>query len=197
MYGGIDTPALREQLGIQPEVFTGLRARPNVLVIGPQGSGKSSFAAALAVAMGGGAVVAETSRVLMLRYAAWKHEEETACQVEMIDWLSLMERKTPMSRRVLVAFGDLLTAENPACLIAGAAEAGNIIVGARRKVELEAWFKDHPKDVIVEINAITSDDAYELQGWHPAGWTPRRFLVAYAATASAMRATAAEIARAL
>lgn len=194
MYGGIDTPGLREQLGIQPEVFTGSRARPNVLVIGPQGSGKSSFAAALAAAMGDGAVVAETSRVLMLRYAAWKHEEETACQIELIDWLSLMERKTPMARRVLVVFGDLLTAENPACLIAGAAEAGNIIVGARRKVEMEAWFKEHPKDAIVEISANTSDDAYELQGWHPAGWTPRRFLVA---TASAMRATAAEIARAL
>lgn len=132
-----------------------------VLVVGPSGSGKSTLAAALAAELG--MAVGETSEYLLKHYRLFKvnegfHDEETIGA-----WIA--REKDQEKRQALLAFGDVLTGLRPACLLHGAARKGQVLVGARRKVELEAWYQyaDHRDDFLIEIvDSASKDDAYEL-----------------------------------
>lgn len=132
-----------------------------VLVIGPSGSGKSTLAAALAAELG--MAVGETSEYLLTHYTLFKvnegfHDEETIGA-----WIA--REKDQEKRQALLAFGDVLIGLRPASLLWGAARKGQVLVGARRKVELEAWYQSasNEGDFLIEIVDTTSpDDAYEL-----------------------------------
>ncbi len=110
--------------------------------------------------------VAETSDFLMRQVAAcWR----AAYECGYASKLARLRKKEGYVRRELVAMGDLMTALKPDCLLAGAAAEGQILVGARRKIELEAWFSGgrNDGDVLVEVIATQGrDDVYELAEWN-------------------------------
>lgn len=164
----------------------GPEPRPTLLpfcvhVFGPQGSGKTPFARRLGELLG--CKVAETSAYLMQRYAAFLSKEQSGLVATDEWWMRRLKEKTPTVRRGLVAFGDELTREKPhtlmlgACQLAGFGSGGGIIVGTRRKVELERWFEIYRKDVLIEIDGRASDDAYELAGWKSPWGTSPRFVI--------------------
>lgn len=153
MYGNMDTPELRALAGETLRPF-------RILIIGPQGSGKSSLAAALGKCLG--FEVGETSAFLMERAAI----SEALRGVELGKAEAWFSAKDALARRILLDEGDKLTDVRADYLLEKAAEGGrNILCGARRKIELEAWFLNgrNAQDVLLEIMVPDAqDDAYEL-----------------------------------
>jgi Ni2+-binding GTPase involved in maturation of urease and hydrogenase len=102
-----------------------------IMVIGPAGAGKTTFANMLANKLDG-AVVAETSRPILERAAA------------MLDIsMDEMRRTKHLHRNLLVEIGNQLCAENPAALVQSAAAMHPwarwiIIDGLRRPAEFHA-----------------------------------------------------------
>lgn len=152
------------------------RALPfKVFVIGASGSGKSTFAALLAARLG--VRVGETSGALMKEAAALM--KEVIGDVSEDEYLEYYKSKSDTARVQLIVIGDLMTRLLPTCLIDGATKNGAaIIVGVRRKVELEGWFQPQfhygSNDVVVEIEGGNDPD-FELTGW----FVPHKSFVRY------------------
>ncbi len=157
MYGKLDTPELRA-------LVTPAQLQFRIHVFGPQGAGKTPFAKALGAAVG--ISVAETSEMLRRRLASLvseiveeEYQEHYECLLDKADGV----------RHALRVFGDHIRRLSPGVLIEEAAAEGVIVVGARRKCEMEAWF-DAPgrgSDVLIELEGSEKDVAYELAGWRP------------------------------
>jgi len=102
-----------------------------IMVIGPAGAGKSTFARMLADHLDG-AVVAETSRPLLERAAA-------ILDIPMAE----MRRVKHLHRNLMITIGDQLCTENPAALVQYAMAMHPwprwiIIDGLRRPAEFDA-----------------------------------------------------------
>ncbi len=151
-----------------------------VHIFGPTGSGKTTFAEYLQREFGVLLIdtqIAETSDFLIEQLASY---ECAAGMVAINDWhvfedfagtVQIYKDSKEKHRQKLIAFGNLLTGMKPDALIAGAAREGSLVIGARRKIEFEAWFGNgyrgytHPADVLVEIVALDTQDSFELAGW--------------------------------
>jgi hypothetical protein len=179
MYGNTDSPELRKVFGAaetekEPE---SLRLPFHIHIIGPKQSGKSHFAKLLAAHLPS-VCIAETSAFLMEEAGYLLSGIFPELYSSLDEARALFLQKSGVDRASLAALGNFMTALNPDCLIKGALSgtsilSGAIVVGVRRKIELEAWFGnayrgwDHCRDVLIEIVDSTSDDThYELRGWH-------------------------------
>lgn len=143
--------------------------RRNVVIAGPQGSGKTPLAQMLGGATG--QPWYDTSIVLTLEYAEYRaqlDEGRPFTPEKVAEYAQIIRCEKEKYRPRLLAIGDLLTKYAPACLLAAAAKSGaTILVGPRRKIEVEAWFKGHPEDIFIEIAPGDSkDNAYELENFH-------------------------------
>lgn len=151
------------ELQLQPLIHQSFPTVRRIIIVGPQGSGKSTLAHLLHELSGQGYF--ETS-TLLIAYFARFCAESNGCP-NCADYRDFILQRKSQYRRNLVAFCNALVRANPSCLIADAAAIAPIIVGPRRKAEIAAWFKEHPGDVLIEIQrpgAGCADDLYELHG---------------------------------
>ncbi len=111
--------------------------------------------------------------------------------------LEFYRRKSDPARQQLLFLGHLMTGLKADCLLAGAAlDQSVILVGCRRKIEMEAWFARgaHSADVLIEVKGDGKDPAYELEDFLPTNPRVKRFWFASSLDAAVMQATARTIA---
>lgn len=150
--------------------------KPFIVVLGPQGAGKSTVARLLGEQLG--LNVAETGEILIREFAELQHAVGWP-DATVDQWIEYVSKRKGSYRAALIALADKFRRADPAYLMHLAAERGQIIVGPRKVDEVQWWIEIEkemedpvPFIFVKNRNHPPIADGYEIRHEHVAKYGP-------------------------